>query len=145
MSTAIVWFRGNPRLADNTALTPACARHARCRARNAQNRAPTRLRYCRNKCPAHSEARDEAGVEGDNPPAFHELRSLSGALLRDASWAKAQVQELMTHTSESMTQHYLDGHDAPWTAVRMGIALKAIGEEIGRRMNICIPSIRLNY
>ena len=29
----------------------------------------------------------------------------------------------MTHTSESMTQHYLDGHDVPWTEVRTGIGL----------------------
>jgi enterobacteria phage integrase len=78
---------------------------------------------------AFAEARDEAGVEGDNPPTFHEIRSLGGALLRDAGWTKAQVQELMTHTSESMTQHYLEGHEAPWTEVRTGIALNTIGKK----------------
>jgi len=72
---------------------------------------------------AFAEARDEAEIEGDNPPTFHEIRSLGGALLREAGWSKAQVQELMTHTSESMTQHYLEGHDAPWTEVKTGIKL----------------------
>jgi enterobacteria phage integrase len=72
---------------------------------------------------AFADARDEAGIDGENPPTFHEIRSLGGAMLREAGWSKVQVQELMTHTSESMTQHYLDGHDAPWTEVRTGIAL----------------------
>jgi len=78
---------------------------------------------------AFADARDEAGIESENPPTFHEIRSLGGALLRDTGWTKAQVQELMTHTSESMTEHYLEGHDAPWTEVRTGITLKAIGKE----------------
>jgi len=78
---------------------------------------------------AFAEARAEAGVEGDNPPTFHEIRSLGGALLRKAGWSKAQVQELMTHTSESMTEHYLEGHEAPWTEVRTGISLNPIGKK----------------
>ena len=72
---------------------------------------------------AFAGARDDAGVEGDNAPTFHEIRSLGGALLRKAGWSKTQVQELMTHTSESMTKHYLEGHEAPWTEVRTGIKL----------------------
>lgn len=72
---------------------------------------------------AFADARDAAGIEGDNPPSFHEIRSLGGALLRAAGWTVAQVQALMTHTSESMTEHYLDGHDVPWTAVKTGIVL----------------------
>ena len=66
---------------------------------------------------AFAEARDEVGIKGDNQPTFYEIRSLGGALLREAGWSKAQVQELMVHTSESMTEHYLEGHEAPWTEV----------------------------
>lgn len=72
---------------------------------------------------AFAEARDAATVGGENPPTFHEIRSLGGALLRGSGWTVGQVQALMTHTSESMTEHYLDGHDVPWTEVRPGITL----------------------
>ena len=72
---------------------------------------------------AFADARDTAGIQGDNMPTFHEIRSLGGALLREMGWTVAQVQALMTHTSESMTEHYLDGHEVPWTAVRTGIKL----------------------
>jgi integrase len=68
---------------------------------------------------AFADARDNAGVEGDNPPTFHEIRSLGGALLIERGWTKKQVQALMTHTSESMTEHYLAGHDIPWTEVKV--------------------------
>ena len=74
---------------------------------------------------AFATARDAAGIDSDSPPTFHEIRSLGGALLRDAGWTKAQVQELMGHASEAMTQHYLEGHDAPWTDVRPGLSLPA--------------------
>jgi integrase len=49
---------------------------------------------------------------------------LGGALLREAGWSVEQVQDLMTHTSEAMTEHYLGGHEAPWTDVLIGISLK---------------------
>lgn len=70
-----------------------------------------------------AEAREAAGIDGDNPPTFHEIRSLGGAMLREAGWSKAQVQALMGHSSEAMTQHYLVGHDAPWSEVTTGIEL----------------------
>lgn len=72
---------------------------------------------------AFAAVRDAVGVGSDNPPTYHEIRSLGGALLREAGWTKQQVQELMTHSSEAMTKHYLDGHDAPWTDVRPGLVL----------------------
>lgn len=72
---------------------------------------------------AFAEARDAAGITCDNPPTFHEIRSLGGALLQNAGWTLQQVQALMGHGSEAMTKHYLDGHDAPWTPVETGIAL----------------------
>lgn len=72
---------------------------------------------------AFQDAREAAGIGGDHPPSFHEIRSLGGALLRDAGWTTEQVQALMGHASESMTQHYLDGHDTPWQEVPAGANL----------------------
>lgn len=71
---------------------------------------------------AFAEVRDAAGVGGENPPTFHEIRSLGGALLRtESGWTREQVKELMGHTEETTTQIYLDGHDAPWTKVTPGL------------------------
>jgi integrase len=72
---------------------------------------------------AFAEARDAAKIEGENPPTFHEVRSLGGALLKDAGWTLEQVQALMGHSSAAMTEVYLEGHDAPWQAVSVGISL----------------------
>ncbi len=72
---------------------------------------------------AFADARDEAGIDGDNPPTFHEIRSLGGALLKEAGWTVQQVQALMGHGSEAMTKHYLEGHETPWSSVSTGITL----------------------
>ncbi len=72
---------------------------------------------------AFADARDDAGIDGDNPPTFHEIRSLGGALLKDEGWTVQQVQALMGHSSESMTKVYLEGHDSPWQSVSTGITL----------------------
>lgn len=68
---------------------------------------------------AFAKARDAAGVVGDSPPTFHEIRSLGGALLRDAGWTTDRIQALMGHGHASMTEHYLGGHDAPWTEIHI--------------------------
>ncbi|MET4616361.1 integrase [Stenotrophomonas sp. 2619] len=72
---------------------------------------------------AFHEERETAGISGDNPPSFHEIRSLGGALLSELSWAIEQVQGLMGHSSTSMTENYLDGHDTPWQEVPTGSVL----------------------
>jgi enterobacteria phage integrase len=72
---------------------------------------------------AFADARDAVGLGGDGAATFHEIRSLGGALLREAGWTQAQVQTLMTHASPAMTEHYLAGHDTPWTDVEPGISL----------------------
>ena len=69
------------------------------------------------------QARIAAGIDGENPPTFHEIRSLGGALLRESSWTVEQVQALMTHSEAAITEHYLDGHEVSWTRVRTGIKL----------------------
>lgn len=72
---------------------------------------------------AFADAREAAGIAGDNPPTFHEIRSLGGALLRDRGWTLPQVQALMGHASEGMTRHYMQGHEAPWVEVAPGLSL----------------------
>jgi len=72
---------------------------------------------------AFQDAREAAGITGSNPPSFHEIRSLGGALLSEAGWQIEQVQSLMGHSSASMTEHYLEGHETPWQEVQPGNAL----------------------
>lgn len=73
---------------------------------------------------AFADARDAVGITCENPPTFHEIRSLGGALLRtESGWSRQQVQGLMGHADETTTQIYLDGHDTPWTEVTPGLAL----------------------
>lgn len=71
---------------------------------------------------AFERARAAAGLyEGlTYPPSFHEIRSLGIALYRDAGWTKEQAQRLAGHEHVSMTEHYLDGHEAPWERVATG-------------------------
>lgn len=78
---------------------------------------------------AFADARVAAEIDGDSPPTFHEIRSLGAAMLRQTGWSKAQVQDLLTHTDEAMTNVYLDGHEAPWTDVRPGLSLAEIGRK----------------
>lgn len=74
---------------------------------------------------AFADARAAAGIAGDNPPTFHEIRSLGGALLiTEAGWTKEQVQALMGHGSIAMTTHYLGGHELPWIDVSPGLTLR---------------------
>ncbi|WP_236685865.1 tyrosine-type recombinase/integrase [Pseudoxanthomonas suwonensis] len=71
-------------------------------------------------------AREAAKMEGDKPPTFHEVRSLGGAMLmQEKGWTLKQVQELMGHASEAMTENYLEGHDIPWQEVTPGLSLPA--------------------
>lgn len=72
---------------------------------------------------AFQDAREAAGVGGENPPSFHEIRSLGGALLTERGWAIDQIQGLIGHSSVTMTELYLEGHDAPWQEVDAGNSL----------------------
>lgn len=76
---------------------------------------------------AFAQAREDAGLDAENAPTFHEIRSLGGALLREQGWTLEQVQGLMGHASATMTQVYLAGHETPWQQVAPGLALPAIG------------------
>lgn len=103
------------------------------RARAKQNRAKDRQHHTQvlpeQLTRAFADARDAAAkertdIDAVSPPTFHEIRSLGAALLREAGWSKKQVQELLTHTDEAMTDLYLGGHDVPWTDVEVGLSLK---------------------
>lgn len=72
---------------------------------------------------AFGRAFEASGVcvsTGRTRPTFHEIRSLGIALYRRAGWSEEQVQALMGHASERMTQAYMAGHEAPWTDVQVG-------------------------
>lgn len=73
---------------------------------------------------AFADARDAAEIVGDNPPSFHEIRSLGAALLEEKGWTREQIQALMGHSDIEMTNDYLRGHDVPWTDVSVGLSLK---------------------
>ncbi|HHS9880100.1 TPA: tyrosine-type recombinase/integrase [Klebsiella aerogenes] len=58
-----------------------------------------------------AKARRMAGIEmSDNPPTFHEIRSLSGRLFKDLH-GEEFAQKLLGHTSENTTKLYLDERD----------------------------------
>lgn len=72
-----------------------------------------------------SAAREAAGIDGDNPPTFHEVRSLGSFLLAQQGEKITDIQELMAHSDETMTALYQSGHPLPWTTV--GIRLNESG------------------
>jgi len=59
------------------------------------------------------------GINSKHPPTFHELLGLGEFLRQQQGWTIKQIQTLRGHSSEKMTQHYLDGHE--WTTVEMSI------------------------
>lgn len=72
---------------------------------------------------AFADAREAAEIGGANPPTFHEIRSLGGALLREQGWSKEEVQALYAHTDATQTAEYLEGHEQPWTDVQSAQSL----------------------
>ncbi len=86
---------------------------------------------------AFQDARDAAGLFGENPPSFHEIRSLAAAQLQHSGRDLKAVQALLGHTNEGTTKIYLEGHQAPWTDVQPGDALPGLVEAIE---STCQPS-----
>ncbi len=56
-------------------------------------------------------------------PSFHEIRALGADLYRDAGWSESEIQKLLGHTSEKMTQLYLDRHKIRWIEANCGLDL----------------------
>lgn len=76
---------------------------------------------------AFADARDIAaaahpGMFGDNPPTFHEIRSLGAARLRERGWPPEAIQRLLAHGDVQTTHLYLGGHEVPWTDVSLAEA-----------------------
>jgi len=69
-------------------------------------------------------ARDKSGYFGKMAakelPSFHEIRALGAKLYRDAG---INPQNLLGHTTEKMTQEYLQRHELQWVEVTAGLAL----------------------
>ncbi len=64
---------------------------------------------------AFAEAREKSGLKTN--ATFHEIRSLSGYLYEQAGIEKREIQMLFGHSSEKMTEHYLEGHEEKWTEI----------------------------
>lgn len=62
-----------------------------------------------------AEAREKSGLE--TTATFHEIRSLSAHLHEEIGIDKKQIQMLLGHTTEKMTEHYLEGHGEKWTEI----------------------------
>lgn len=67
-----------------------------------------------------ADARKLAGVEVDNPPTFHEIRSLSIRLYRQQG---EDAQGIAGHKQQSTTDGYVDGRGHIWTEVRPRVSL----------------------
>ncbi|WP_342594555.1 phage integrase Arm DNA-binding domain-containing protein [Salinicola lusitanus] len=69
-----------------------------------------------------AELRDQiesiARLPDGEKPTFHEIRSLGSRLLELKGVAVGDIQVLMGHADEEMTQHYLDGHGIRWQAAK---------------------------
>lgn len=57
------------------------------------------------------EARQRAGITGESPPSFHEIRSLGARLYEKQG---IDPQALLGHKSRKMTDHYLDSRGSDW-------------------------------
>lgn len=70
-----------------------------------------------------AEIRDRSGYFDSVPvkarPTFHEIRALSSHLYEKAGYTTSQIQELMAHTDEKVTQHYMAGHGTNWTEISL--------------------------
>lgn len=56
----------------------------------------------------------------ENPPTLYECKSLGVAQLRQQGWSLEDTQRLAGHSTARMTQHYAEGHEAPFDIVGMG-------------------------
>ena len=59
-------------------------------------------------------ARTLSGLSWDNPPSFHEIRSLSGRLYKDQG---VDAQSLLGYKSAETTALYIDVRGSEWISV----------------------------
>ena len=72
-----------------------------------------------------SLARDAAGVGGEHPPTFHEVRSTASYLLSNQGEDVTDVMDLMAHSDAEMTKLYQAGHPLP--SKEMSIRIRDFG------------------
>lgn len=76
-----------------------------------------------------SDARELAGVTGQHPPTFHEIRSLASKLATDAGHRLSEIQMVMAHEREETTKGYQEGHELPFDPVEVVFTQEMIGGE----------------
>ena len=73
-----------------------------------------------------SKTRKATGLFNDyekgTAPTFHEIRSLGSKLYEKAGMDKSIIQALLGHSSEKMTDVYLDRHEVKWSEVNINKA-----------------------
>jgi hypothetical protein len=67
---------------------------------------------------AFAEARDLAGIKGDNPPTWHEIRSLAKRLYKEQG--NVDTKALLGHKTERMSDLYADARGAEPIRVKVG-------------------------
>lgn len=67
----------------------------------------------------------EAGVEwwGDNPPTFHEIRSLGARIYKEQGYPEEDIQALLGHEKADTTKIYLDSGEPEFKQARAGMEL----------------------
>jgi hypothetical protein len=82
---------------------------------------------------AFAEARDASGLYNGIPKAarlgLHEVRAISSDLCRRAGYTTADIQQLMAHTEEKITEGYLAGHETQWTEIGLVMPAEVMGGE----------------
>ncbi|MBU2709213.1 tyrosine-type recombinase/integrase [Zooshikella marina] len=66
------------------------------------------------------------GIDPSERPTFHEIRSLGGYLYEQQGFEKSYIRKLMGHTSEKMTNVYLDGHENRWTECNADLPIQLL-------------------
>ncbi|WP_440029882.1 tyrosine-type recombinase/integrase [Chromobacterium amazonense] len=67
---------------------------------------------------AFADARDRAGITGESPPTFHEIRSLAGRLYEE-KYGERFAQRLLGHKNAQTTALYLDTRGAEWMSIEL--------------------------
>ncbi|WP_339675807.1 hypothetical protein [uncultured Zhongshania sp.] len=57
------------------------------------------------------------------------MRALSSDLYRRAGYTTADIQQLIAHTEEKITEGYLAGHETKWTEIGLVMPAEVMGGE----------------
>jgi integrase len=74
--------------------------------------------HVNNLSRAFQQARELAGVTGEHPPTFHEVRSLAKRLYKDQG--NVDTKALLGHLTEKMSDLYADPRGAEPIRVKLG-------------------------